>query len=351
MTDFEFLSQRGRTVSYRYELLDKSDMYRRDLTTVINCTITYDAESDLKVSANIEMGDDQDVDYANDRIRVVCVVQCGGERREYPLWTFLLSSPARESDGTVAERNIEAYSKLQVYADDKVESRHIVTRGTNVVNEVIRLLGVKTYRLPASGLTLATDSEWEIGTPKLEIINGLLETINYTSLRVAADGYFEAEPYVLPADRTVDFAYIDDGVNLLGRSVVDDFDLFSVPNVFVRYVDNPDADPLRSVYVNDNPHSPSSTIARGRRITSCEQVKDVADQATLDDLTRRAASTASQIYSSVTFTTGAMPVHGFANIIRLRHGLLDGKYEEISWELPCLAGELMTHTARKVVQV
>lgn len=351
MTDFEFLSQEGRTVSYRYELLDKNDMYQRELTTVLECTINYDAESDLKVSANINMGDDADVDYANDRIRVVCIVQCGGERREYPLWTFLLSSPARESDGTVAERDIEAYSKLQIYTDDKVESRHIVTRGTNIVNEVIRLLGGKTYRIPDSALTLVTDREWEIGTSKLEIINDLLETINYTSLRVTADGYFETEPYVLPTDRPVDYAYIDDGVCLLGRSITDDIDLFSVPNVFVRYVDNPDAEPLRSVYINDNPYSPSSTVARGRRITSCEEVKDVADQATLDELTRRAASTASQIYSNVTFVTGAMPIHGDTNIIRLRHGLLDGKYEEVAWELPCAAGEVMTHTVRKVVQV
>lgn len=350
MTDFELLSQPGRTVSFRYECLDKTDKYRFSVS-VTACSVTYSALSELKSSARITMPDNPDIDYINDRIRVICVVIVGTEKREYPLGTFLLSSPARNTDGTSVTREIEGYSKLQVYADDLVESRHIVTAGTNVVNEVIRLIGTTQYRIPSSTLTLSTDREWEIGTSKLTIINDLLETINYTSLRVANDGCFESDVYVLPADRAVDFAYMDILGGVLSLELSDDLDLFSVPNVFVRYIDNPDAAALRSVYVNDNPHSPSSTVNRGRRITSCEKVDDVADRVTLDAITRRDAANASQIYSHVTFETAIMPIHGYMNTIRLRHKTVDGIYQETGWEIDCKAGEMMKHTVRKVVQV
>jgi hypothetical protein len=297
------------------------------------------------------MPDHPDVDFSNDRIRVVCVVTALGEVREYHLGTYLLSSPARNTDGGSVTREIEAYSKLQVYADDLVESRYIVTAGTNVVNEVIRLLGVNQYRIPSSPLTLSTSREWEIGTSKLTIINDLLETINYTSLRVSNDGFYEASVYILPADREVDFMYLDVPGSVLGAELQDDLDLFSVPNVFVRYVDNPDCAAFRSVYVNDNPFSPSSTVSRGRRITSCEKVDDVADQETLDAITRRDAANTSQIYSHVTYETAIMPIHGYMNTIRLRHKTVDGIYQETGWEITCKAGEAMTHTVRKVVRV
>lgn len=351
MTDFAFLSQGGREVSFRYDLFDRNDLFKKQLYTVQECTVSYDALSELKSSARLVMADDSSVDYANDRIRVSCSVRIRAESRSFPMGTFLLSSPARSISDTVVTRDIEAYSKLQIYKDDKVESRWVVSRGTNVVNEVIRLLGTNRYRLPSSGLTLAADREWEIGTDKLTIINDLLEVINYTSLRVSPDGYFEAEPYVLPSERAVDFAYLDDRSSVIGRALSDDIDLFSVPNVFVRYVDNPDAAPLRSVYVNDNPYSPTSTVSRGRRITSCEEVRDVADQTTLDEIARRDAAAASQVYSNVTFETAIMPVHGYLNTIRLHAGGVDGIYQETAWELPCAAGAMMTHTVRKVVQV
>lgn len=350
MTDFEFLSQPGRKVAFRYECLDRTDQYRFPVS-VSDCSITYDSLSELKSSARFSMPDNPSVDFLNDRIRVVCTVTVGAEAREYPLGVYLLSSPARNTNGLSVVRDIEGYSKLQIYADDLVESRYIVAVGTNIVNEIIRLLGTFKYRIPSSALTLATNREWEIGTSKLKIINDLLETINYTSLRVGNDGHFESEVYVLPADRPVDFAYLNIPGGVLGTDVTDDLDLFSVPNVFVRYIDNPDVPALRSVYINDNPYSPSSTVNRGRNITSCEKVDDVADQATLDAIARRDAANASQVYSHVSFSTAIMPIHGYMNTIRLRHKTVDGIYQETGWEIDCRAGEMMRHTVRKVVQV
>lgn len=351
MTDFEFARQSGRKLTWRYDALDKDEVWKKTLHTVQSCIINYDSLSTLKASARIKMRDDPDIDFANDRIRVTCIVTCGDVTREYAVGTYLICAPARTVEEYVAVRDIEAYSKLQIYEDDKVENRYILRQGTNIVNEVIRILGTKAYKITASEKTLQTDREWEIGTSKLTIINDLLEVVNYTSLRVSASGVFEADPYILPADRPVDFAYLDDCNSILSPDVTDDIDLFSVPNVFVRYTNDPDAQLLRSIYVNDNPFSPTSTVSRARRITSCEEVQDIADQETLDGITRRDAALASQVYSNVTFGSGIMPLHGYLNTIRLKCGDINGRYQETAWEIPCAAGEQMKHTVRKVVQV
>ena len=62
--------------------------------------------------------------------------------------------------------------------------------------------------------------------------------------------------------------------------------MYGVPNVVIRYLDNPDGPPLRSIYKNDNPESIVSTVRRGRQIVDVESVEDIADQDTLDAYTR-----------------------------------------------------------------
>ena len=352
MTDFDFLHRNGRMLTFRYELYSKEGAFKKTLTGVVSAVVTYNSLSALKRSAKITMEDDPAVDYVNDRIRVLCDVMACGETRTYPLGTFLISAPARANEDGTATREMECYSKLQVLLDDKIETRYVVRRGTNVVNEVIRLVSVSgEHHITPSALTLAADREWEMGTDKLTIANDLLAVINYTSLRVDAADAFEATPYILSADRPVEFAYLEGKGSVLGRTISDDLDFFNAPNVFVRYTDNPDADALRSVYVNDNPLSPTSTVCHGRRITSCEKVDDVADQATLDAITRRDAISAAQIYSHVEFATAIMPLHGYMNTVRLHCGAIDGIYEETEWEITCDAGAEMTHKARKVVEV
>lgn len=43
-----------------------------------------------------------------------------------------------------------------------------------------------------------------MGTSKLEIINTLLDSINYYSIRVDEEGIFISSPYVVPTDKQPD---------------------------------------------------------------------------------------------------------------------------------------------------
>lgn len=347
-----FLKSRGRTVKFRYELLDRNDNLKKVITKVQQCTVTYNSLSQLKTSARIVMSEENVIDYLNDRIKVICIVIKGDIQREYSLGVFLISAPGRNINGKIISRDMELFSKLQLYNDDKLEERYVVPLGTNVTTEVIRLVETHKHRIIESGKTTSVSREWEIGTTKLQVINDLLETINYTSLRVSNDGYFEATPYILPQNRAVELDYIDDNASVIFSDMNDDFDLFSVPNVFIRYTNNAESDCLRAEYENINPDSVTSTVSRGRRIVDCENVTDVADLDTLNSVTRRAATEASQIYSHITFDTSIMPIHWYMNTLHLRlQGVIDGIYEETGWEINCSAGSKMKHVVRKVVEV
>lgn len=346
-----FLKCNGRRISFRYELYDKDSVFKKMLDTVQNCRITYNSLSTLKYSANLTMTEDGDVDYFNDQIRVVCIVKKGSTNMEFPLGMFLISSPGRNIKSNSITRSIDMYSRIQILNDQKVESRYFVQAGVNIVSEVIRLLGTHLYRISPSSKTTAVSREWEIGTPYITVINDLLDSINYTSLRVGADGYFEATPYVLPQDREVEIEYMDDIDSVLSPDMNDELDLFDVPNVFVRYTNNAEGENIVSRYENTNPESPTSIPSRGRRIVSCESV-EAADISALTEITRRAASDASQVYNHVTFSTAIMPIHSYMNALFLRHKeIISGRYIETSWELECKAGAMMSHTARRIINV
>lgn len=347
-----FLKQNGRKVSFKYELLDKNDVFKKNLDTITRCIVRYSSLSQLKVSAEISMREDREVNYQTDRIRPICIISKGNQSMEFPLGIFLISSPSRDIKNTLITRDMQLYSKLYLYSEDSIDSRLYVPKGTNVVAEIKRLLNTHKVNIPDSAYVSSGNREWEIGTSKLEIINDLLDTVNYTSLRVTTDGYFIAEPYVLPTEREVEIEYVDDITSVLSPNMVERLDLFNIPNKFIGYTNNPDTDPLRSVYTNNNPNSITSTVYTGRTKTEVIEVLDTVSQSVLDEMVMRKAYNASQVYSHVDFETAIMPIHDYMNILYIKHkDIVQGKYTETSWEIECKAGTYMKHTARKVVVI
>lgn len=348
----DFLKQNGRKVSFRYELLDKNDVHIKDISTITRCVVRYSSLSQLKTSAEISMREDNSINYQTDRIRPICIISKGNQSMEFPLGIFLISSPSRGIKNTMITREMQLYSKLLLYSEDRVDNRYYVTKGTNVIAEVKRLLGTPKLTIPDSAYTTSTNREWEIGTSKLSIINDLLDSANYTSLRVDVDGYFIAEPYVLPSDREVEIEYVDDIKSVLSPNMAEKLDLFNIPNKFIGYTNDPDAPALRSVYTNSNPESITSTTYTGRTKVEPIEVLDTVSQSVLDEMVLRAAYNASQVYSHVEFETAIMPIHDYMNVIYLKHkDILQGKYTETNWEINCKAGTYMKHTARKVVSI
>lgn len=346
----------ARNIRFEYELLDRFDVYKKTLDTVSDCTIDYSSLSTLRASANVKMKEDLTVDYLNDRIQPFCIFRKGNQEIRFPMGIFLLNSPKRGDNDSTVYREIECYSKLQILSQDMFGERYFIPAGTNYIAAVAQIIsssGETKINLDPYSAVTPVDKEFDIEMSKLNIINELLKEINYNSLNVDRDGYFISSPYVLPVDREIEYEYIDDEISVISPGAFEELDLFNVPNVFVRYLNNPERPPLRSVYENDNPDSITSISSRGRRIVDIRAVDDISSQGALDDLTIRDAYNASQIYGHLEFETAIMPFHDYLDCIYLRYQPLgiSGKYIETSWSIHCKAGAKMKHRARKVVNI
>ena len=338
------------TEYFKYQLLDKNNEFIRELETVESATISYSAESRLKQKATINITLDKSATInINNRIRIIHVLN----DKETSLGTFLMTTPIQEVNPLYKTTSIECYSTLWLLDANKTTSRFVVGIGTNVVNEVKRLLadyGVQVL-IDISTKTTSTAREWEIGTPILDICNDLLKSINYTSLYINANGDYIAEPYILPTDRLIDFEYREDDVdNIVESNLTNELDYFDVPNVFVKYVNNPDTPDLVAVYENTNPQSPTSTANRPKNVHS-EEVSDVSDIQTLMDMCKRDLESATSKYHKVTITTAINPEHSYMNTIFLYLNGISGKFTETDWDIECTTGGTMTHQLRESVVV
>lgn len=272
---------------------------------------------------------------------------------DYALGVFLLCSPSRNIDeiGFVS-REVDCYSTLQILLDECITERYTIAAGTNVVNEVIRLIGPYAYSITASIKVLLTAKTYEIGTSKLVIINELLAIINYTSLYTDVNGTYKATPYVLPQDRT-DYVVIEDNlVGLIKTEMTEELDLFNVPNVFVRYTNDINVNPpLSYTWTNSNTNSITSTVNRGRSIVNAEAVEATS----YDDLvaiTKKYADEANSVYSHLNFEMAIKSTLDFyLPCLWIKANDINDKYIAYNIEFTCGVGEQMKIKARKVVDL
>lgn len=349
----------ARRFTFRYELLDASNAKIADLDTVVSCQVEQNWLADIKRKAAFRIREGgTPIDWASNRIkpwvRLHLPPYGTDDWVEWPQGVFLLSSPSRSVDATGAVfRDVEGYDQLQVYADDKVSDRYTVAAGTAYTAAMASLLGSVPSNIAVSASVLPTDREWEPGTSKLHIINELLGAVNYESLSFDEDGVAVVQPYVSPQDRGEEYVYADDDDSLILPQVGQELDLFAVANKWVLVVSDPDRAALTSTYTNSDPSSPTSTVRRGRTITDFRTEQDAADQAALDAKAARLAFEASQVYESVEFSTGLMPVHSGNDVYRITFGPLsvNARYSEHTWSMDLRAGAAMRHRARRVVSV
>lgn len=339
----------NRTLDFEYKLYSKEGTFKKDLYNVESAQVDYGSLTRLKTSARIVMKEDPEIDYLTDMIKIICVI----DEERTSIGQFLISSPKRKIGDSGVIRDCECYSLLKILDDDKTESRYTVLAGTNVINEVKRIIGNSyPFSITDSNLTTSTDKDWEIGTPKLDIINDLLEVVNYNSLTVDNDGVFVSTPYILPTDRTVEIIYEDNEYSIIYEDMEEDIDMYDVPNVVVRYTNDPDINPpLVAKYENNNPDSKTSTVQRGRKIYSFESVEDVSDLQTLQLITKKNAYQLNDKYSHIKFYTAINPKHGYLTCIQFKAYDISNTFIETDWSIDCQSGAAMTHSARRIINI
>ncbi len=345
-----------REIKFQYDLLDMDDNYKKTLKNVISCSIDYKSLAEIKRTATIQLQEDSDIDYLNDKIQPFMMIKNGEKWLKWSLGIFMLNSPTRNDSKGVVIRDIKAYDMSQILVQDKVTNRYPIKKNTNyitAISDVLLSAGVTKVKLTNTSKTLQTDREFPIGTTKLSIINSLLEEINYTSVTVDEVGYFVSNPYISPSDRLVDYEYKTDATSIIFNGLTETLDLFNVPNQFVAVLSNPEQEVLKSIYINDNPKSVTSIASRERVITDYRKVNNIADQQELDTYIKMIAENASNVYGYAEFETAIMPHHGCLNCIQLDYTSMDikDKYIETNWSMQLKEGARMKHKVRRVVYI
>lgn len=350
----DFFPGTSREVRFRYDLLNGGNVKIGEVP-LISATVRFNSLAQIKRTATFSLREQEsrNLDYLNDRIRPVMLL--GGQ--EYPLGVFLLPSPARKAKGASVYREIAGYDLTQILLEDKFTSRYYLPAGTEytaAVKRIVNSAGLLNLTIPVSTAVLVRDREYQPGTSKLDAINELLSECNYTSLWVDAAGRLRAAPYVQPSLRQPDISYLDDGQScIIADSEGEELDLFNIPNVFVVTSSSPDGGELSATYINDDSLSPTSTVKRHRQIVDYREISDIAGIDELDAYVKRIAYAASSAYSTVSFDTPLIPIHGYATTLYIVSQKLDiqGKYTETEWSMDLKAGGRMTHKARRAIQL
>lgn len=342
-----------RRIRFRYELLGRDLAYKRDIRTVSAASIVFDSTASIMRTARFSLKEDGDIDFMSARIRPVFGLHMGTTWAEWSLGVFALSTPERLAERKSVTREIEAYDLNHVLKSGGIRKRlyyRAGTRYTDAVLNVLSLAGINRSNIIGAVDVLRADREYAVGTNWLEIINDLLAAVNYTPIHPDENGIFEAHRMrdVELADIQYCYSTKKDSVILPGARVRNDY--FSVPNVFIAYVSNPDYPAMQSVYENDDPKSAYST--RNRQVViGKEELRDISTQRELDAYVRRWALDATAAPRDISFSTGVMPMHGYGDVYQFEHERLGVNeiFKEVEWDMDLAAGGTMNHTARVVI--
>ncbi len=370
-----------RKIDFRFELLDASLNYKKDLTNITNGSVDHNSESAIKRTCKLTMVDkDADIDFLSDRIKPYVRFFIDQQKMspaftafmssnfpapfekqmigkndwvEFPLGVFFLTSPTRREENGVFVRDVDCYDGLLVLQEDRFEERKYFPSGMYIHDCVIEILeesGIEKHNIQPSTQSLESEIEFATGDEKLEAINQLLIQGGYEELHVDADGVYIANEYINPLYAPSDYAYKTDRNSVIFGGYEEELDVYSIPNKWVVVRSMADRPPLISTYTNSNPDSPTSTVSRKRTILKKVEIDNIPDQQSLDFYTERLAFEDSQVFGKVKFNTAIMPFHDFNNILDIEfEGLQgNGKYLESGWTIPFNVGGQMSHTVKRI---
>jgi len=373
-----------RKIDFVYHLLDENNQFVRELDNVISGKVSYDMEANIKRTAKFTLVDDGTIDFLNHRIMPIVRIQepgtltivekkddekyaflnpyhviehkyevvhdtKGGVWYEMPVGVFILSSPTREDEYSLVQRNVDAYDISLLLDEHKVERSFTIKEGqpyVATVEALLRQAGIHNWHITPDFRGASRTIEYSQGTSFLTIINDLLKQIGYTALSFTSFGDAVAFPFYDLDERKVTHKYHDDEESLTLVGVKETLDLSKAYNTFTVVMSNEDQPPKHYTYVNDNPNDPLSTVNRKRNIVYTERIDDISDEGALEMYTRRVASEMSTQLGTITFRTPIVPNHCCYNVIDFKYRTLGihGKFLEVSWDMELEVGGVMTHT-------
>lgn len=359
----------SRIESFEYERLTlqagKYKHFEYITNKVQDGSIKIDFTRDIIGSATFLMKEYNDINYLSDLIRPWYIVNYLGVEYKFPLGTFMLISPSKDSNGMLIERNIQGYDLLYALEQDKTTESTYYAAGTNVTDTIKAILDdVGTwvnYIIPDSDEELIEDMTYEIGRSKLFVINSLLNTINYYPLWCSGDGIYKSIPW--SDKKFASWTFQDDNGSLYESGIKVNVDYSQIYNkvIVIAQQLTADTDPLVKIWTFEDEglsDHPLSYTSLGRyivkRFDSEAVSQDYVDLRARRELLKMLEIEESILYNHA-FISGrfndGLPYQGdcYVFINELLELNATYKIDVISWNLK--TGNLVNSLIRRVTSV
>jgi len=255
-----------RVERIRVELLTYSERSQGYLDGVSGGQLSWNANADLPGGGHISLEDrGQLINVSKDRIRIWWEVV--GED-PWPLGVYVISAPSTQYHASGSSRDITLIDKLTIIRDDVLTTTLQIPAGANVVQAVVQQVqatGETQIASTTSDTTLRNPMTWEPGTTRLKVVNDLLSVAGYWSLWTDNRGQFRVEPYIEPAARSVVYTFAEGDASIHSPDWEYELALWDATNTVVMVSQADSSGTTWTAHaVDDNPESPTSTVAMGR---------------------------------------------------------------------------------------
>lgn len=334
--------------TFKYYKVDPNTWKDKEpLNNVISCSIDRDSEMSTLGSSSFSINELIDECY----VRVYLVAIQNGLTYKTPLATHMIQSPSDSFDGKKHSIVYDGYTPLIELSENNPPIGYYVAENENTMKQ-IGMIVRDNVRAPvtfaSSEHTLYSDFLSNSDDTWLSFLSDLMVDAKYV-FDVDPDGRILFAPKQDLTALSPVWTYNDNNSSILYPSVSVERDLYEIPNTVEVYYSN-GAWNYYSIITNDDPNSPTSTVARGRvityRVTNPDLV-GVATQHQVDEYAKRLLRELSSLEYTITYTHGYCPVR-VNDCVRLnyeRAGLVNIKAKVISQHIECSAGCKVTETA------
>lgn len=285
-------SSSGRIDTFRYVRVTWDDRQEtEELVGITGGSLERNDRTAIKVSGSLTYVDEPDLGRDLLRVYSDSFDPQTDERISIAHGTYLVATPSSTYRGAIEEGTADLYGVLQVLAEDALEAPLVLAAGDGALEKAKELVtgaGLDVVASTSTAKLTAPAVFDDEDASKLDAVNWLLSFAGFESATCDGFGNVLLRPYVNPADRAPSFTLRDDDACVYRSGVVRECDTFSVPNVVTVTCTSASNDaPLAATAENNDPASPFSTAARGRRIVYKESISDIAGS---DELEAKAAS-------------------------------------------------------------
>lgn len=319
----------------------------RKIDTVISGNIKRDLSAETLGSATINTMESLGECY----IRIYLITIQNGIREKHPLGTFLVQTPSYSFDGKNKSISLDAYTPLLELKENPPPLGYSILKDQNILNTAIQIIR-EQVRAPiiitANDETLFSNFVADVNDTWITFIIDLLANAKM-SLGLDELGRVMFIPEQKTSALQPVWTYDDSNSSILYPDLDIDHDLYGIPNV-VEVIYSNGVSHYYGTAINDDPSSPISTVARGRKIT--HRITDPGlpgnpSQKQIQQYAELVLKNLSTLEYTVTYTHGYCPVR-LGDCVRLnynRAGLNGVKAKVISQTIDCVPGCPVTEKA------